>query len=815
MQTIVGDIRFAIRQLIALPGFAVVAVLTLSLGIGATTAIFSVVNGVLLRPLPYPEPDRIVRVLQVDSEGRQMNVSDPNFTDWREQSRSFEELSQFSMAIVSVNGGSEPARVPGAMVSRGFFELLGVRPALGRSFLPEEQRPSAPPAVIVSHGFWQRYLEGDRDISSRHLSFDNRSHAVVGVMPAGFDFPGDVQFWIARELLPVNPSRTSHSWRVVGRLRPDVSLEQARQEMSAISKRLETEHGENTWMSDAAVVRLQDFIVGDVRPALLLLAGAAIFLLLIACANVINLLLARAVSRQRELAIRVALGARRGRLARQLVTEALVPSLAGGILGVLLAAWGVDLLAGIGARGVPRLQEVRIDAAVLFFSLGVSVLASVAIGLVTAWRAADGHLSASLAGGQRTHSGSAGSARLRGVLVVSQVALTLVLLVGSGLLIRSFVRVVSQDSGFRTKGALVMTVALPSMGGDGRARLASFHDELLGRLGTIPGVQRVGGANALPLGGNYANGQFLVLHHPDEVRTFDDFRELSRSPDRVGYAEFRVASEGYFRTMSIPVLAGRVFDDRDGPETAHVAAISESLARTRWPNDDPIGRLVQYGNMDGDLRPFTIIGVVGDVREASLEAEPQPTFYALHRQRPAMTSNFSYVMQGPADPSSVIPQARAIVRELDAELPPSFRTLEQAYASSLATRRFNMLLLVVFGGTALALAVMGIYGLMAFSVAQRTREIGVRVALGAPAWQVLRTVVAGGLTLTSIGILIGVAAALAATRLMSSLLYGVTATDTATYLAAALLMLLVALLSAYVPARRATRVDPVTALRGD
>jgi putative ABC transport system permease protein len=818
MERLLQDLRYAFRRLLKNPGFAAIIILTLALGIGATTAIFSVVSGVLLRPLPYPQPERIAQLWQVGAEGNRMAFSDPNFADLHAQSRSFEALAQVGLAsLASVSGGSEPARVRTAAVSRDFFAVLGAQPALGRAFLPEEQQDGGSPAVVVSHAFWERYLGADPDLAGRSLTFDGRLHAVVGVMPPDFGYPTETELWTPRELQPVLPSRTAHNWRVVGRLREGVTLAQAHQELSTIAQRLRQQHGDDTWMVDATAVPLHEQIVGGARPALLLLLGASGFLLIIACANLANLLLARAASRQREIAVRLALGAGRRRLARQFLSEALLLSLAGAALGALLAGWGMAVLLALEPGHLPRVGEVRMSWEVLLFAFGLSLHVAMVLGLITAWRSTRHDARSALAEAQRTQAGSVSSQRVRGALIVSQVALTLVLLVGVGLLARSFLQLLAVDLGFRTEQTLAMQLALPYPEDEaGSARLVRFHDEMLARLRTIPGIEQVGGANELPLaGGFYPNGTFLILNRPDEVANFEDFDRLANQPERVGDAQYRVASEGYFRTMDIPLVRGRLFEQRDAPDAPHVAVISESLARARWPGENPIGKLIQFGNMDGDLRAFTIVGIVGDVREQGVATEPQPTLYAHYRQRPLATSRFTYVLHGTAPPGAVIASARRMVHDLDPELPPRFRTLTEIYSGSLADRRFNLLLLGVFGVTALLLAALGIYGVTAYSVARRTQEIGVRVALGAQRSDVVRLVLAQALGLAVAGVGIGLLAGLAITRLMRGLLYGVTPTDPVTLAAVPLFLIVIAVLAAYFPARRATRVDPVIALRSE
>ena len=810
------DLRYGFRQLGKAPGFTAVAVLTLGLGIGATTTLFSVVHGVLLRTLPYPEPDRIVRVFEVGKDGtRPSQMSDPNFADLSQQNRTFEGLAQFQTMLVSVSGGHEPARVMAAQVSRDFFRVMGVQPLLGRTFHADEQREGAAPVALVSYGYWQRYLEGDPDLSGRTLTYGDDVVSVIGVTPPELEFPEGADIWIPRELEPVSPSRTALNKKVIGRLAADVPVERARQDMTGIARRLKAQYGDDTWMADAEVIPLHEDLVGRTRPPLLLLLGASGFLLMIACANVGNLLLARAAARKRELAVRLALGAGRARLTQQSLTESLLLSLLGGALGVLVARWGVDVLLRLEAGNLPRLDEIRVDGAVLLFALVVSVVVAVGLALLAAWRATGDGLRA-LAVSQRTPAGT-GTSRLREMLVVSQVALTLMLLVGTGLLLRSIQRLLVVEPGYRTAGAVILNCYLPYPDTDEQAEQQErFHERLITRLRALPGVGEIGAVDALPLRRQGADGTFLLLDRPDEVTDWESFEAIMKLPGRAGYAEYRRATPGYFRAMQIPLLRGKVFDERDHPEAPHAAVISELLAATTWPGEDPIGKLVQFGNMDGDLRPFTVVGVVGDIHDASLEADPRPTFYANARQRPgALGGPLDIVLVAMGDPASLMTTARRIVHDLDPQVAPSIEPLEEVFGSSLAERWFQLLLLGFFGATALLLAVVGIYGVISFHVAQRTHEIGVRVALGATGENVVRLVVQQGLLLAALGVALGLAGALAVTRLMQSLLYRVTTTDPVTFLAVPGLLGVAAMLACVLPACRAVRVDPVIALRAD
>lgn len=817
MDSFFHDLRYVMRALRRTPGFLAVTVITLGLGIGATTAIFTVIRGVLLRPLPYPDPGRIVQVWEVNSRGNPMQVADPNFADWKEQSRSFSALAEFqNFGILSVSGGSEPVRVRAAAVSADFFRALDVRPTYGRLFLPSEQQLGAAPTAVVSDAFWRNYLGANPSaVGTTTLSANNQSFTVIGVMPPQLDFPTDVSIWIPRELSRVTPSRTAHNERVIGRLRDGVSLDGARREMHALSQRLMQQFGDKVDLTDASVIPLREQLTGNVRPALLVLFAAALLLLGIACANVVNLLVARLTMRRGEVALRLALGAGRGRLARQFLAESLVLSVGGGVLGVLLAWEGVKALLALQPGNLPRLQEIRLDVPVLLFAFAVSLVAATVLGLLTAWRGTGSELREALAESQRTQSGAGSGVRTRSTLVVSQIALTLVLLVGAGLLGRSFLRLIDVNPGFRTTQATVLDLSLPFPQDSATRRdLVRAYDALLTRIRELPGVTSAGGVNAFPLGGGGGgDGTFAVLNSVNEPIQMSNLEQLFRDTTRTGYAEFRVASDGYFRAMGIPLIRGRLFEDRDTPTSPHVALISASLAKARWADADPVGKVIEFGNMDGDPTPFTVIGVVGDVHEASLAAAPRPTFYALYRQRPARASDVNIVIRSSASPVTVIGPVQRIVRELRPDVPPRFRTIETIVADSVGDRRFMLVLVGVFGAAALVLATLGVYSVIAFLVTQRTREIGVRVALGAQAGDVIRLVLRQGAMLAVLGVGIGAAAAMALTRLLSRFLFGIGATDPVAFGSVMLLLVGVAVLASWVPARRASRVEPMHVLR--
>jgi putative ABC transport system permease protein len=810
------DVRFGFRQLIRSPGFAALTVLMLALGIGASTSIFSIVNGVLLRPLPFAQPDRLVAVYQVDGEGAQGQFSHPNFVDVKERSGSFAALAEHASGFAPVLVGENALRVPVARVSSEFFGALDVRAALGRTFLPEEFGATEP-VVVVSDAFWRQHLAARRDLAGTTVRVGDQPLTVVGVLPPGITFPGAAELWRPQGRM-TDATRTGHNWQVVGRLRAGVSPDAASRELREIGRALKGQYGDDTMMMGAAAVPLHEVIVGGVRPTLLVLVGGAGVLLLITCANVVNLLLSRTAARRRELAVRSALGAGRARLVRQFVGESLVLTLAGGILGAALAWVGMRALLALEPGRLPRVGEVRVDSAALLFALGVSVVAAAGIGLIVAMRASDGSVWGALAEQSRGSSGGAASHRVRSALAVGQVALTLVLLVGAGLLTRSFIRLMGVDPGYRTEGAVVMDVVVPWATSEEEAsRTMRMQGELLTRLEEIPGVTTVGSVNILPLGneGTGSSGSFAKVDRSEVVADFDHLSRLIREPGRSGDALYRVASGGYFPAMGIPLIRGRLFGERDTPESPHAAVVSRSLAEREWPGEDPVGRWIQYGGMDGDLRPFVIVGVVGDIREKSLDAEPEPTFYANVRQRPAGVFGPQNIILRGGDPRAVSTVARGIVREMNPELPVRFRTLDGVFSASLSDRRFSLLLMGIFAVTALVLAVTGIYGIISYLVAQRTREIGIRLALGAPDGAVLGMVLRSGVLLAAAGVALGLVSALAATRLLAALLYGIGTRDPLTFVAVPLLLLGVAALASYLPARRTTRVDPIIVMRAE
>ncbi len=826
METLIKDIRFGVRSLIKRPGFTALAIITLALGIGASTAIFSVVDGVLLRSLPYPNADQIVQLREVNARGVQIPFAEPNFRDLQARSHSFQGIAQYSGQLTTVIGGSEPVRAQAFAVSADFFNILAIKPVLGRTFAADESKPGGTPVAVVSYGFWQRLLSGKTDLSQTTLRIMDQNLTVVGVMPAGFAFPQNAEIWVPRELFPQQTSRTAHNWSVVARLKSNISTEQAYADVSAIGKQLRQEHGKDIDAIDIAVVPQQEYMVGRIRSSLLMIFAAVGFLLLVACANVVNLLLAQVTARQREFSVRSALGATRWRLGRQFITENLLLALAAGGLGVLLSYWGVNLILSLNQRYLPRATEIGVDGRAIAFTLGLSILIAVVLGIVPLLRFTPRDLESNLRAAGTGLPGFAGQ-NSRNFLVVTQMALTLILLVGAGLLAKSFYRLLQIDPGFSTESAVAMDVSLPSTGEDeerykkfmdsykrlvergeipnttvkfsaDEERQRLFQQQLIERLSTTPGVVAVGTINHLPLAGGGPDGTFFI----------------NNNPSRKGNAEYRLASGGYFAAMGIPVLRGRTFDQTDQVNAPNAAVVSQAFVKKYWPDEDPIGQTIQFGNMDTDLRLLHIVGVVGDVHDYGVDVAVGPTVYANAQQR-LPSSSWTVVARAQVEPGSLVPVMRETVRSLDSQLPLKFRTLDQVFSSSLDQRRFSLVIFGVFGVVALLLAAMGIYGVTAYAVTQRTREIGIRMALGAQIGDVLKMVLRYAMSLVVIGTLVGLAGAFAITRVMSTLLFQVTPTDLTTFLAVPLILLFVALVASFLPARRATKVDPLITLKAE
>jgi len=822
MGALAQDLRYALRQLRRSPGFTLVAVITLGLGIGATTAIFSVVYGVLLRPLPYSDPNRIMAIFEVTPKGTLNRLADPNFDDFRDQNHSFQKMAKYSAYVSPVSGTAQPSRLTVAHVTHDFLPVFRVEPIIGRDFNAADSTKGAAPVVLISYGYWQQVLGSSPDLSRLHLKIDSTDFSVIGVLPPGFQFPASTDLWVAADREGENQSRSSHNYDAVGRLKDDATVAQANAEISAIGRRIrDASSDQNDYLlKDAKVVPLQDSMTGQIRPALLVLLGAVGFLLLVACANIANLLLAQASVRERELAIRSALGAERGRLFRQFLTETSLLALLGGGLGVLGAFWGVSTLLALVPENLPSASSVSVNLPVLVFAFLLSSAVALGLGAFTAWRATSRNLRSQLEEGGRGQS-SSHSRRIGPRIVAGQIAITLVLVIGAGLLGRSLMKVLEVHPGFRVDKIVTMDIALPwPAWNDYKTRAAEgvFYRNLLDRLKQIPGVREVGATNGLPLDGGLPDGMFLLMRPDQAPKTPDTLDAMSRLFDSLfrdkqnqGEADFCAATPGFFQSLAIPLIRGRMFDERDAPDSPHAALISESLARTRWPGQDPIGLTMEFGNIDGDLRLLTIVGIVGDVHEYGVDVPARPTVYVNLFQRPEPAITVS--MLSDADTRMVTASARAILHELNPEIPPRFRTFSQIYSASLGSRRFNAILVGCFAVLALLLATVGIFGVMAYSVSRRTREIGVRVALGARSRDVVTMILGQGLRTILIGIAIGLAGSFAITRTLQSLLFGVTATDPVTFAVVIVLLVTTALLACYIPARRAAKVDPIVALR--
>lgn len=807
-----NDIRYGLRQLIKHPTFALIAILTLALGIGASTAIFSVLDAVLLRPLPYPAQERLVETTELNESGRAMSFAQVNFNDLHERSHSFEALASYAAWPDAVGGGTEPVRTRVCMVSPDFFRVLGVIPVIGRIFSTEKDQ-----IAVVSYGFWKRMLEGRPNLEGTALRFSNRSFNVVGVLPPKTEFPDGVDVWYPGAIDPAYESRTAHNFRVIGRLRDGVSFQAAKTEIDSIGRALKLEHGSQTDAVSFGLLPFRERSVRDIRGVLLILCGAVGVLLAIACSNVANLLLVRASARRKEVALRAALGASRTRLLRQFLAEALWLTLIAGTLGALFASWSVQLIVGLYHGNLPHVGEIGVNPIALLFTLLISFLVAVVLAVVPVFHASRRELQLDL---QDTPRGSSGSRTgTRNLLIVTQVALTLMLLIGAGLLGRSFQRLLAVDPGFRADNVVAMTTLLPQAEGPAALRtLAESNRRLLERLTALPGVTNAGGTSALPMSGNGANGSFIEQHGAKPAETMQDlvkqFDALSPA-DRSRDADYRAASAGYFAAMDIPLVRGRLFTESDGPDGPHVAVVSQSLGRRYWPNEDPIGKQIQFGNMDGDLHLLTIIGVVGDVLDNGLDREARPTVYTNYFQRPAATAEFSFVVRSQSDVASLVTAMRQEARALNPEMPTKFETIHQIVAASFDNRRFSLVIVGVFASTALVLAMVGLYGIMAFIAGERTTEIGIRMALGAQRGDVLRMILRQSFTLVLLGVGVGLAGAFGVTRFLGSLLYGIQATDLTTYGLVIILLSGAALVASWIPARRATQVDPMIALRAE
>jgi putative ABC transport system permease protein len=807
MENLVKDLRYALRMLRRNPGFTALVVFTLALGIGANSAIFSIVNAVLLRPLPIRDPDRVVFVWEtLQREGLDQGVASiPNFFDWKEQSRSFEDMgAAFYLPETGFNlaTGGELERVSGGMASAGFFSVLGIKPAVGRFFLPEEDRPGGTPVALISHGLWQRRFGSSPDLIGKTIGVDAVPHTLVGVLPSEFDALGKIDLWVPRVLDRAEP-RGDHNVGVIARLKTSVTLQQAQTEMETIAHRLEQQYPDTNKGWGVKVVPMAQVYSGPIAPALLVLEVAVGFLLLITCANVAGVLLARASARQKEIAIRVALGADRWRVVRQLLTESVVLALGGGLLGLLLAAWGVGTLRSMLPDYIPRLTSMDIDARVLLFTLGVSLATGFLFGLVPAFKASRGELAETLKEGGGKNAPGSGSQKTRSLLLVGEVALSLVLSIGAGLLAKSFMRLISVNPGFQAENLLTMTLALPGEKyREERQRLA-FYRTLLEKVEGLPGVKSAAAVSILPLRSNFLNMRVNV----------GPFHIEGLPPAQPGHepsADFRIVTRGFFEAMSIPLVSGRSFSEQDTHDKPLVILVNETMARRYFPGQDPIGKRLSI--LPATSAPREIVGVVKDVRLQSLGSQIEPGIFVPHTQEPWPRMNL--VVRTLTDPVALSAAIRQGVLAIDKEQPvANVQTMRQVISDSVMPQRLSMALLSAFALLALVLAIVGIYGLTAYSVSQRTREIGIRMALGAQPVDVLQMVTRKGVIIALIGVSIGIAAALGVTRGLGGLLYGVTPSDPVVFVGIALLLMAAAVLASYVPARKAVRVDPMEALR--
>ena len=803
-----SDVVYAIRSLRKRPVFAAAAVLTLALGIGANSAIFTVVNAVLLQPLPYPAPDRLMMLWTYNPrQGYDKDVNAyPNFDDWRRLSASFEGMSAYFGSTFALTQAGDPAQIEGAIVTPGFFETLGVTPVLGRTFDGREVSAGGARVAILSHGLWQTRFGGDPAIVGRTVILNSVSHEVLGVMPASFAHPQTALVWTplspSERLAPVMQSRSSYWLEVIGRLKPGIDRRLAQSEMDTIAAALETQYPEANAGIGVRLVPMHEEIVGDVRQPLLILFVTAGLVLLIACANVANLLLARAASRQRELAIRTALGAGRRRLIAQLLTESLVLASLGGVAGLLLAAWGIQAMLALAPSNLPRLTDVRVDSfAVLYTSLA-SLITGLVFGATPALQSAAATAGEFLNERGRTESHGARGRRLRASVAIAEVAVALVLLIGAGLLVRSFVAMHNVDLGFDARGILAVRVELPRARYANDAQVAAFFDDLVARLRALPGVQSVG------LGSS-------VVRAP-QSSTLSVYGQAPPDPSvRTPSVPYDSVTPEFFTTLKIPLRRGRLFTSTDGPAAQPVVVVNESLARRFFPDDDAIGKRVTYDDpVDAQARWLTIVGIVGDTRRGGVDRDPRAELYYPLTQLP--DRSLYALVRTSGDPLSLARAAQAQVWSIDPNQPTaSIRSVEVILADAQANRRFTTLLLGLFSIVALALATMGIYGVIAYSTSQRVQEIGIRMALGASRRDVLTSVLKEAVIIGVFGLALGIAAALALTRFLSGLLFGVGAHDPVTFVTLPLGLLLVAILAALIPAARAVHVDPLVALRGE
>jgi len=809
MEILVKDIRYALRSMIKTPWVTFVAVLMIALGIGANTALFSVVNAILLRTLPLGDPSRLVVVWETNPK---MNVGPrggsevalANLLDWETQSEAFEGFAAFRYSNYNLTDVTEPQRLQAVLITANFHSVVGVQPALGRTFEPKEQVYGQHRVTILSYAMWKRDFGSDPNILQRQISLNSTPYTVIGVMPENFNlqFPSTMQvdLWIPLVIFPEKRAdRSTHFLYVLSRLKPGVSLQRAQSEMDSVASRLATQYPDTNADRGIKLVSLREFLVGDTRPAILVLMGSVIFLLLIACANVANLLLARATVMQKEIAVRVAIGATRGHLIRQFLTESVLLSLIGGVFGLLLAYGAVKIIVDFSPANIPRIKETVIDTSVLGFTLLITLMTGMIFGIAPAFQSLKININELLKQEGRGISMSSISGQLRQMLIVLQVALSLVLLIASGLMIRSLTHILKVDPGFNPNNLLTLQVTPAGPKYADASQVLNLYQQLIERVRALPGVQIAGATSMLPLSGaNLTNG-FTI-----EGRPLYNNQQYE--------ADYRIITQGYFEGLGTPILTGRDFSDSDQASATPVVIINETLARRYFPNESPIGKRITITDGRSDLRE--IVGVIKDIKHLDLKAESRPEIYVAFTQNPYLF--MTLVMRGHINPQNLVPAIRREVAALDKDLPIyDIKSMDERLIISVAPERFNMILLSIMGGLALILAAVGLYGLMAYLVVQRTQEIGIRMALGALPGSIIKLVVGQGLRLTLVGLGLGLIGALILTKFMASLLYGVGVYDPVTFLVLSLLLAATALIACYVPARRAARIDPIVALRGE
>jgi len=808
MKTLLKDIRYSLRSLLKHPGFTAVVVATLAVGIAANTTIFSTVDALLLHPFSFPNQERLLVLWEQNPAVGTVrgSVAPGNFTDWREQNKTCEQLVAIDQLSFDLSDGAHPERFPGYGVTQGFFDALGVKAAQGRTFLPEESEPGREQVVVLKNSFWQERFDGDPKIVGKTITLNRKPFTVVGVMPSDFNYPYNAGVMWTPLLFDRDEQhdRQSHYLRIIGLLKPGVTKGQAQAELHAIAKRAQAQFPETNSGRDVGVVTLTDDAVRGARTGVPILMGAVVFVLLIACANVANLLLVRAVARQRETAVRLALGASRARIIRQALTESAILGILGGTIGLFISVWAIEALArGIPedySKFIPGWNRLGINLNVLFFTFAVSMLAGMVAGLAPVWHSTRTNLNEALKAGGRGDSGRAGHSRIRSTLVVAEVALSLILLVGAGLMVRSFIAMQRADLGIKPENVLAMQISLPRDSYEDKNKRRDFYQQLLGRVGAMPGIMNSGVVSIVPFSSS------------DNSNTFQVVGQAPFTKGAEPYVEIRVATPGYFDAIGTSLRGGRLFTAQDDAKAGRVILVNETFATKYLPGQRPIGQRLELGGDEKEIHE--IIGVVADVKNDDLDEQPDPTAYLPYSQNSYLTMNL--IIRGTQDPTRMVSGVRSEVHALDPALPVSnVKTISQMIYERVSPKRLMTYILAVFALCALLLASVGIYGVMSYAVSQRTQEIGIRMALGARTADVLKLVVSNGMKLTLIGVVIGLAGAFALTRFLENLLFHITPTDRVTFIAVATALIVVALLASYVPARRATKVDPLVALRDE